>query len=104
MAIKDIVEKMKDKIIDEKDIINEKIDNKERIEWNAGKLDILEWLLPALEREAELQEEMARALIYILDERLRGIDCGKTDRMVQDIVEKYFGKSWEDIINEKDKK
>lgn len=42
--------------------------------------------------------EMLKALIYVLDERLRGVDCGKTDIMIQDIVEKATGKKWSEII------
>jgi hypothetical protein len=42
--------------------------------------------------------EMLKALIYVLDERKRGVDNGKTDNMIQDIIEKATGQKIEDLI------
>ena len=70
-------------------------------------IDILEELLPNLKKEAELQEEMINLLIeyveracyYCPDGFEYSIEC-KECGILNDIktIEKYYNKSWEEII------
>ena len=103
MTIKEVIEKIKNKII-------------EQYEGNTEYLSVtfLDEIMPDLEKANELQEEMAKALnnllIHIFDLQL--IACEEKDSNIFKeqlkkiyspyikLLEKYDNKSWENIIKD----
>ena len=101
MTIKEIIEKIKKRI-------------KQLRRWdkegNLGAINDLKNLLPDLEKANELQEEMAKQNKYLIElmvkahQRMLCLQRPYTDKYsdlnfdMENIIEKYYNKSWEEII------
>ena len=94
--LKDIIEKI-EKIISENQnaYMHPALTRVEKV--MTGKfLNTIEPLLPDLKKEAELQEEIIKALVMAVKEnRIKDFE---TVSFFINIIEKYYNKKWEEII------